>query len=89
MNGKERKMGQKVPVPKCPEDLTRIEANAFEGIDAEAIVVPAGCEYIGDRAFANCPNLVYVSYPESATLAGDPFAGSNVKTYNVYEVQQD
>lgn len=72
-----------------PEDLTRIEANAFEGIDAEAIVVPAGCEYIGDRAFANCPNLVYVSYPESATLAGDPFAGSNVKTYNVYEVQQD
>lgn len=72
-----------------PEDLTRIEANAFEGIDAEAIVVPAGCEYIGDRAFANCPNLVYVSYPESATLAGDPFVGSNVKTYNVYEVQQD
>ena len=74
---------------RLPADLKTIEANAFEGIDAEAIIVPAGCEYIGDRAFANCPNLVYVSYPESTTLAGDPFAGSSVKTCNVYGVQQD
>lgn len=72
-----------------PASVKRIEEYAFNGIDAEAIIVPAGCEYIGDRAFANCPNLVYVSYPESATLAGDPFAGSSVKTCNVYGVQQD
>ena len=72
-----------------PATTKRIEEYAFAGIDAEAIIVPAGCEYIGDRAFVNCPNLVYVSYPESATLEGDPFAGSNVKAYNVYEVQQD
>ncbi len=72
-----------------PASVKRIEENALEGIDAEAIIVPAGCEYIGDRAFANCPNLVYVTGPESATLAGDPFAGSNVKVYDTYKGKQD
>jgi hypothetical protein len=70
-----------------PTGIKRIEEGALEGVAAQAVIVPAGCEYIGDRAFANCPNLVYVSYPAGVTIEGDPFAGSTVKICNVFEVQ--
>ena len=56
-----------------PEDLTRIEANAFEGIDAEGVIIPDGCTEIGAGAFRNCLKLKYVSYKQGTTIANDAF----------------
>lgn len=56
-----------------PASLKRIESGAFEGIGAEAVFIPAGCEYIGPGAFVNCGNLVYVEYYEGTEVAADAF----------------
>lgn len=59
-----------------PDGLKVIEAEAFLGVDAEAVIIPAGCTEIRSRAFANCPNLVYVVLPDSVTtVADDAFDG--------------
>ena len=62
---------------EMPEDLDRIEAGAFEGTDAQAVLVPESCAYIGAGAFANCPNLVYAEWFEETELEEDAF-GENV-----------
>lgn len=60
-----------------PDSLTRIEANAFSGVAAEVVVLPAGVESIGDGAFANLPGLKLVVVPEAAAQAAkDAFAGT-------------
>ena len=43
-----------------PADLTRIESEAFSGVAAQAVVIPAGVTEIADTAFANCDNLTTV-----------------------------
>ena len=53
----------------------------------QAVIIPESCEYIGSRAFADCPDLLYVSYPASATVEDDAFDGSNVRVRDEYEVQ--
>lgn len=53
-----------------PANLTEIEANAFEGIDAEAVIIPDGCTKIGAGAFRGCQKLTYVSY-KSGTFIGE------------------
>ena len=40
-----------------PSDVTRIEAEAFEGSGVQVVVIPEGCEYVADDAFANCEQL--------------------------------
>lgn len=59
-----------------PGDIQTIEANAFEGIAAETVVIPDGCKTIGSRAFANCSRLVEIVIPASVTrISNDAFSG--------------
>ena len=64
-------------VVKLPTQLTTIEAEAFTGLTCEAVILPFGCTMIGERAFSNCPDLIYVFVPNSVTsIADDAFDGS-------------
>ena len=45
-----------------PADLTSIEDEAFAGLEVEKVVIPASCEYVGHRAFANCKSLKIVQF---------------------------
>ncbi len=61
---------------ELPADLAAIGEEAFAGAACQCVVVPDGCESIGPRAFANCPNLMYVRIPASVkTVAEDAFEG--------------
>ena len=53
-----------------PADLTVIEAEAFNGIDARFVWLSDRVESIGDSAFANCPNLQYVYIPYGCDSIG-------------------
>ena len=44
-----------------PNDLERIEESAFEGVDAQMIVVPEGVTYIGDYAF-DSPSVIAIEF---------------------------
>ena len=60
-----------------PADLDRIEAEAFEHVAANAVILPGGCTRIEARAFANCPNLLRVYIPDSIISISDTaFEGS-------------
>jgi len=59
-----------------PSGLGVIGEEAFLGVHAQMIVVPAGVTSIGPRAFADCPNLVAVVLPDSVTsIDGTAFEG--------------
>lgn len=59
-----------------PADILHIEAEAFAGLPMEAVIIPAGCRSIGSRAFADCPNMAFVSVPGGLTdIAPDAFEG--------------
>ena len=62
-----------------PSDIQCIDPEAFEGIAARIVVIPNGCESIGSRAFAGCPNLRLVFIPASVDneedIAADAFVG--------------
>ena len=58
-----------------PAGLTAVEDEAFAGIAAEIVDIPAGCTYIGDGAFRNCPDLTQIRIPEGCGLGADVFAG--------------
>ena len=58
-----------------PAGLVTLESAALEGVAAQRIVLPAGLRRIESRAFAACPNLVYINLPaEIETIAADAFA---------------
>ncbi len=60
-----------------PQLVPAIPARAFEGVAGEEVVVPDGCQSIGSRAFAACPNLALITIPASvSTIADDAFADS-------------
>lgn len=61
-----------------PANLTKIEANAFEGIDAEAVYIPDGCTEIGAGAFKNCKKLKYVSYKKGTIIGEGAFDGCSI-----------
>ena len=62
-------------MPSFPASLMVIEAEAFEGTPFQAIIIPDTVTAIGNRAFANCRNLVYVYIPASVkSIAPDAFA---------------
>lgn len=67
--------GTAVNVLVLPENLTGIEANAFEGGAFEAVIIPDGCAYVREDAFKDCHELVYVSYPTGMTFIGNAFDG--------------
>ncbi len=63
-------------VLRLPDSLTGIEAEAFQNLVCGAILIPDGCTFIGSRAFADCPRLVYVRVPASIIfIAEDSFTG--------------
>ena len=45
------------PTLILPENLERIEAEAFAGVNVRNIVIPASCEFAEARAFADCDAL--------------------------------
>ena len=75
--------GEAETVLVLPEALKTIEAEAFAGSPAEAVMIPDGVTTIGSRAFADMPNLIAVFMPESVrTVAFDLFEDSpNVTLY--------
>ena len=59
-----------------PDSLIAIKAEAFKGVNAEAIVLPDGATTIGERAFANCTELAIIHMPDSIkSIADDAFDG--------------
>ena len=57
-----------------PGDLQRIEAEAFLNCAAEYTVIPESVTSIGQKAFGDCSNLVYIRIPGSTTeIAPDAF----------------
>lgn len=65
-----------------PDSLTVIEAEAFAGMSAEKVVLPAGVTGIGSRAFADCASLRTVVIPgETIAIADDAFDGCEGLTF--------
>ena len=59
-----------------PGGLKTIETEAFEGVIAEKIIVPASVTTIGSKAFANCTRLMEIELPEGITsISADAFSG--------------
>jgi len=66
-------------VMKIPAMMSTIEAEAFMATAAEQINVPDQTTFIGNKAFADCEDLLLVVIPASVTsIEGDPFTGSDV-----------
>lgn len=63
-------------VLRLPSSIKTIEENAFEGLACQAIIIPNGCSTIGEKAFAENDNLLYVHIPASiTTIADNAFEG--------------
>ncbi len=60
-----------------PADLTKIEADAFAGGAFIHPFVPAGVTSIGSGAFANCPNLRYITIANPNTIIDANAFGSS------------
>ena len=61
-----------------PDALETIDESAFEGCAFTHVILGSNVKTIGERAFANCPNLVYIEIPQSViSIAGDAFSGCN------------
>ena len=74
--------GESDAVIMIPASVTAIEDEAFMGSAVEYVVVPAGVQTVGARAFANCEKLTVVEFL-SNTVSVDPTAfenSPNVKT---------
>ena len=63
---------------RLPSMLKEIDSEAFMCSAVEGVIIPEGCTAIGSKAFADCPNLVYIRIPASITsIADDAFEGSD------------
>ena len=59
-----------------PAGTERIEAEAFmNNVAIQEVVVPHGCSYIGNRAFAGCTELRRVYIPVDTVVETDAFEG--------------
>jgi len=59
-----------------PDSLRVIVAEAFmNATEIQKVVIPAGCERIESKAFANCTALQLVYLSRSTVVASDAFAG--------------
>ena len=61
-----------------PAALNAIEEEAFEGIAAAVVDVPAGCTSVGDYAFRNCPNLTQIRVPAGCPIGEGAFDGCGI-----------
>ncbi len=64
-----------IPDFTLPAGLAALEAEAFEGIAASVVDVPANCLSIGDHAFRNCQSLTQIRIPAGCALGQDVFDG--------------
>ena len=62
-----------------PRALSVIEDEAFSGIGAEMIVIPAQCNRIGHNAFANSPNLRVIFFENGEVEFEEDFIAGCVK----------
>lgn len=69
---------QKIGILRLPASVTKVETEAFSGIDADIVVLPQGCETVESRAFADSPSLKIVHVPQNTTVAADAFDGCSV-----------
>ena len=61
-----------------PKALEKISAGAFMGGVFKSVKIPEGVTFIGNKAFAECPNLVQIEIPASVTvIATDAFEGTD------------
>ena len=51
-----------------PQEITKIEKNAFASSTLKNVVFPEGLEKIGENAFANCKKLTKVTIPKSVDI---------------------
>ena len=66
-------------VLKLPAMAKQIEAEAFMGISAQQVVIPAGTLSLGGRAFADCGSLLIAVIPTSVNdIAENAFAGTDI-----------
>ena len=63
---------------QLPNSVRVIEAEAFDSITAEAVIINQNCERIEAQAFANCSNLIYAFVPENVELNDDAFSGCSL-----------
>ena len=65
-----------------PAALRTIADSAFARTAADHVLLPAGTTAIGSRAFADAPNLRFVTVPDSVTsIAPDAFEGCSLVTF--------
>ena len=65
-----------------PTALKTINAKAFEKTAADYVLIPVGTITIGSRAFADAPNLRFITVPDSVTdIAPDAFEGCSLVTF--------
>ena len=63
-------------VLQLPVSIKEIGTEAFINIICQAIIIPNGCSAIGEKAFAENDNLIYVHIPASVTeIAYNAFEG--------------
>ena len=53
------------PVLTLPEAMTLVDTEAFMNTAVQTAVIGSHCGVIGERAFADCPNLQYVVVPDN------------------------
>ena len=62
-----------------PNDLYKIEEEAFAGLPMTTVKCPEGLIAIGERAFADCAEMVQIYIPESCVYINKTaFEGTNV-----------
>ncbi len=60
-----------------PQGLIQIEEEAFEGGNFTHVYLSAAVQSIGSKAFANCPNLIYIEIPtDIESIADNAFLNS-------------
>ena len=79
---KQTKQGSAIPALRdmntlqLPFGLDTVEAEAFYGLNCEAVIIPIGCTTIQSKAFAECKNLIYVFVPQTvANISKEAFDG--------------
>ena len=66
-------------VLKLPAMAKQVEAEAFTGISAQQVNIPAGTLSLGARAFADCGSLLIAVIPASVSdIADDAFVGTDI-----------